>query len=154
MGINNDINYEALKKLLIKVKTNINNKISAIDVSAVQKAILNKADKIKTNGNGLSYLSDNGEYVNIDLDSLSGILKKSQDVVELFSITKEKDGSYTYNIKLPDDVQTQLDILNTTGSGTKVLTDNGTYKEYHTEDYYREMSQEEINTIIMELSNI
>lgn len=154
MSTNNDINYEALRKLLIKVKTKINEKIAAIDLNAEQKIILSKADKIVTTGNGLKYLSDNGEYISIDFSNLTDIFTKSKELIDLFQISKQEDNSYTYNLIFPDEVQSKMDIINISGDGTKVLTDSGEYQEYHKEDYYREMTDEEINTLISELATI
>lgn len=111
-----EINYEAIRKLLIQVKTKINQKINAIDLTEAQKAIILKADKIVTTGDGLSYLADNGQYINIDLENLSGIYQKSQDVIDLFKI-----------VKIDEAWESKLAPSVSMSGGTSIVSENKIY---------------------------
>lgn len=56
----------------------------------------------------------------------------------------------SYSITLPATLTNTLAILNTTGDGTKLLTDNGTYQTY-VPSGYREMSTDELSLLISDI---
>ena len=84
-----EINYEAIRKLIIQLKTKINSKIDAIDITDEQKSIIQKIDNVITTENGLNYLSDDGTYKSMNLEDLNELYKRINDIWDVFNIVKD-----------------------------------------------------------------
>lgn len=80
------VNYDNIKALLIGITNNLKRSIDAIDLTEEQKAIIIKAGKLKIDGDGNSYLADNGEYKPINLQEIEYIYTKISDIYNLFKI--------------------------------------------------------------------
>lgn len=59
----------------------------------------------------------------------------------------------SYDITLPTELQSKVDIIKNDGTGDKLLADNGTYIEY-VPSGYRELDTEELNRLIDELKTV
>ena len=147
------VSKENIKSLLSGVLEYINNNINNITLTEENLAKLDRINRIKTDGDGLKFLNNIGEYVSIDVDTLNSMYEDIQTIYNLFSITKDESSNLTHNLVLPDNIQSKLDIIELNGDGSKALADNGTYVDI-IDVVVNELTDEEIQTIIDEINNM
>jgi hypothetical protein len=122
MSTNILISKDNIENVLKPIVTQLYSQINALDLSAADKAKLTILNYIVTTGDGTKFLSNDGTYKFIDISSLSSMSEKIGVIYSIFNIS----GS-SYTLTLPSDIQAKVDALVTTGTGSKVLSDNGTY---------------------------
>jgi len=117
------VSKENVQAILTPIIQDIYSKINTLGLSATDKTKLQLINYIINTGDGTKFLSDNGTYKSVDITSLNSASTKINVIYDLFKISGN-----TYTLNLPSDLQTKLNSLNSTGSGSNVLTDDGTYK--------------------------
>lgn len=118
------VSSENVEAILTPIVRDMYSKINAIDLSASDKTKLELLNYIITNGDGSKFLTDNGTYQTVDLTSINSASDKINIIYDIFKIS----GS-TYTLTLPTDLQAKFDTLKSTGDGSKVLADDGLYKD-------------------------
>lgn len=141
------VNYDNIYALLTGIAANLKTKINAIDLTQAQKDQIALIDKIIKTGNGTNFLSNDGTYKNIPLDQLQTMSDKLTTIYNTLGITTSDGIHYTANISTPQAILDKLALIITNGTGTKLLTDNGTYQEY-VPTGYRQLNTDELNAVI------
>lgn len=140
------VSKENLEVIMKAIVTDLYTGIDNIELSDVDKAKLEVLNHIVTNGDGSKYLANNGEYISIDTDNINTMSQKINAVYDIFNITETG-----YNIDLPENIQTKLNIIKNDGDGSKALSDDGTYKDI-SEVLVSTLTEQEINTLVSEIN--
>jgi len=118
------ISKENIQTILTAVVSQLYANIKAMDLSAADKTKLTILNYIVSTGDGSKFLSDNGTYKTIDVSNITNMSSKIATIYSIFNIVGN-----TYTLTLPADIQAKVNALNSTGDGSKVLADDGTYKD-------------------------
>lgn len=117
------VSKENIQTILTQIVAELNTEISNIKLSDADITKLQVINYLVTTGDGSKFLTDNGTYQTVDV---SGITDASQKISVIYDIFKISGSSYT--LTLPPDLQAKVDLLKSTGDGSNVLADDGTYK--------------------------
>lgn len=137
MDIN--VSKENIQSLLDGCMEYINTNINSIDLTEENKVKLEKINKIILNGDGTKILSDNGNYIELDVDTLNSIYQDIQAVWDLFNISISLDKWETKAIIPNNNKATYLTVApsstgqiyaiggNISGGSSNYLSDNCCY---------------------------
>ena len=130
-----------LAGIISQYKEDIKN--NKIELSSKQ---IDSLFNIVTSGDGNKILSNNGEYKDLNFEELNLYLDKYNNIDSIMTITKKDDNNYEIAFNNYNDLFKNLNIIDTSGDGTKVLNDQGKYVSLPS--YGTALTDEEVDAII------